>query len=321
MKNYDKSLFNLEYVSINRKKEIKMDIENKYEWKVIIKSIIHSQALKEYDKHFKSFISSTKQYEQELENLGDKKQKITEKLNSKLLTIPLIAILVKYWIDFKIKNCNQEIKELITNHNSNIKKMWRIVWKEILKFYYYDKKYINSEHFKNWQDDFIINCQLLITKWKEKFINNCHLLFEKLQSDNDMKNFEFSLKKWQNENDLIEICQSLLEKWKDQNQFVENCNLVKKISKYCFLITNGQKVCDIVRSLVTDVCSDFEFQRVESLNIIGNNQFLKVNIAKEDEHINNNWNQDLKTACNASTSNLKQSASSKSTYLKYVNRR
>lgn len=141
-------------------------------------------------------------------------------------------------------------------------------------------------------------------------------MFEKLQSDNNIQNFDFSLKNWQNENDLIEICQSLLEKWKHQNKFAENCNFLKKISKYCFLIINGQKVCDIVRSLVTDICSDFEFQKLESWNIIGNNQFLKVNIAKEYEHINNNWNQDLKIACNVSTPTLKQSAPSKSTYVR-----
>ncbi|WDA54767.1 MAG: hypothetical protein PPFGHCPK_01237 [Spiroplasma endosymbiont of Drosophila atripex] len=222
---------------------IKMDIKLINKWEVIIKLIIYSQAIKEYQEYFNILQELEKERITRLEDLENKKQEIIEKINNKQLVIPIITALLNCWRRNKIQDFDFLIKKLkVKTPHNNMRKVWRNVWKEILT-YYCDgdlTKTINSKEFKEWQDKFIENCESLIEKWKGK-------------------------------------------------------------EKYKLILDTCKKLCEIVKSLVSDVCSDHEFQRSESLNIIGNNIFLQANIAKENESTdlsNNNWKEEIRRDSN-----------------------
>ncbi|WP_342261000.1 hypothetical protein [Spiroplasma endosymbiont of Notiophilus biguttatus] len=85
------------------------------------------------------------------------------------------------------------------------------------------------------------------------------------------------------------------------------------------ILDRCKKLCEIVKSLINDVCSDHEFQRSESLNIIGNNIFLKANIDKENlftDLSNNNWKEEIRRE-----SNHLMSKTEKPCWIRYVIRR
>ncbi|WP_342218149.1 hypothetical protein [Spiroplasma endosymbiont of Amphimallon solstitiale] len=141
-----------------------MDIKLINKWEVIIKLIIYSQAIKEYQEYFNILQELEKERITRLEDLENKKQEIIEKINNKQLVIPIITALLNCWRRNKIQDFDFLIKKLkVKTPHNNMRKVWRNVWKEILT-YYCDgdlTKTINSEEFKEWQDKFIENCESL----------------------------------------------------------------------------------------------------------------------------------------------------------------
>ncbi|WP_342266308.1 hypothetical protein [Spiroplasma endosymbiont of Villa modesta] len=88
-----------------------MDIKLINKWEVIIKLIIYSRAMREYQEYFNILQELEKERITRLEDLENKKQEIIEKINNKQLVIPIITALLNCWrrnkiqdFDFWLKN-------------------------------------------------------------------------------------------------------------------------------------------------------------------------------------------------------------------------
>lgn len=105
---------------------IKMDIKLINKWEVIIKLIIYSQAIREYQEYFNILQELEKERITRLEDLENKKQEIIEKINNKQLVIPIITALLNCWRRNKIQDFDFLIKKLKvkTPHNNTLYKFF-----------------------------------------------------------------------------------------------------------------------------------------------------------------------------------------------------
>ncbi|WJG70087.1 hypothetical protein [Spiroplasma ixodetis] len=107
-----------------------MDIKLINKWEVIIKLIIYSQAIREYQEYFNILQELEKERITRLEDLENKKQEIIEKINNKQLVIPIITALLNCWKRNKIQDFDFLIKKLkVKTPHNNMRKVWRNVWK------------------------------------------------------------------------------------------------------------------------------------------------------------------------------------------------